>query len=62
MPKSDAKVFEVKIKINGSDPDLRPAMTTSNTIQIDVFEDVLSCPNQKDGSITARIPAKAIFS
>ena len=44
MPKSDAKVFEVKIKINGSDPDLRPAMTTSNTIQINSFEDVLYIP------------------
>ena len=44
MPKSDAKVFEVKIKIDGSDPDLRPAMTTSNTIQINFFEDVLFIP------------------
>ena len=44
MPKSDAKVFEVKIEIDGSDPDLRPVMTTSNTIQIDFFEDVLYIP------------------
>ena len=44
MPKSDAKVFEVKIKINGSDSDLRPAMTTSNTIQINHFEKVLYIP------------------
>lgn len=44
MPKSDAKVFEVKIKINGSDSELRPAMTTSNTIQINHFEDVLYIP------------------
>ncbi len=32
MPNSDAKVFEVKIKIFDSDPELRPAMTTSNII------------------------------
>lgn len=44
MPKSDAKVFEVKIKIDGSDPDLRPAMTTSNTIQINFFENALYIP------------------
>lgn len=44
MPKSDAKVFEVKIKVNGSDPALKPAMTTSNTIQTNFFEDVLYLP------------------
>ncbi len=44
MPKSDAKVFEVKIKIDGSDPDLRPAMTTSNTIQINFFKNALYIP------------------
>ena len=44
MPKSDAKVFEVKIKVHGSDPDLKPAMTTSNTIQSIFLEDVLYIP------------------
>lgn len=44
MPKSDAKVFEVKIKVNGSDPELKPAMTTSNTIQTNFIEDVLYVP------------------
>lgn len=44
MPKSDAKVFEIKIKVNGSDPELKPAMTTSNTIQSGFFEDVLYIP------------------
>lgn len=44
MPKSDAKVFEVKIKVNGSDPELRPAMTTSNTIQTSYFKDVVYVP------------------
>lgn len=44
MPKSDAKVFEVKIKVQGTDPELKPAMTTSNTIQTNRFEDVLYVP------------------
>lgn len=44
MPNSDAKVFEVKIKVNGSDPELKPAMTTSNTIQTNYFEDVVYVP------------------
>lgn len=37
MPNSDAKVFEVKIKIFGSDRELKPAMTTSNTIEAGRF-------------------------
>lgn len=44
MPNSDAKVFEVRIKINGSDPNLKPAMTTSNTIQTNAMESVLYLP------------------
>ena len=44
MPKSDAKVFEVKIKVNGSDPELKPAMTTSNTIQANYIENALYVP------------------
>lgn len=44
MPNSDAKVFEIKIKVNGSDPELKPAMTTSNTIQTNSFADTLFIP------------------
>ena len=44
MPNSDAKVFEIKIKVNGSDPELKPAMTTSNTIQTNAFTDTLFIP------------------
>ncbi len=44
MPNSDAKVFEIKIKVNGSDPELKPAMTTSNTIQTNAFADTLFVP------------------
>ena len=39
MPNSDAKVFEVKIKISGVDKDLKPAMTTSNAIEAGSFAD-----------------------
>ena len=41
MPNSDAKVFEVKIKIFGKDKDLKPAMTTSNAIEAGTFKDTL---------------------
>jgi multidrug efflux pump subunit AcrA (membrane-fusion protein) len=41
LPNSDAKVFEVKIKIFGKDKDLKPAMTTSNTIEAGTFNDTL---------------------
>ena len=41
MPNSDAKVFEVKIKIYGIDKDLKPAMTTSNGIEAGTFADTI---------------------
>lgn len=41
MPKSDAKVFEVKIKVFGDVSDLKPAMTTSNRIQTGLYSDTL---------------------
>lgn len=43
-PNSDAKVFEVFIVINESDPLLRPSMTTSNAIIAEELEDVLYVP------------------
>ncbi|MBT28692.1 MAG: RND transporter, partial [Thalassobius sp.] len=43
-PNSDAKVFEVTIKVSESDTTLRPAMTTSNLIIADVVKDVLFVP------------------
>ena len=44
LPGGNSKVFEVTIKVNGSDPDLRPAMTTSNIITTDVLDSVLYIP------------------
>lgn len=43
-PNSDAKVFEVTIEIIGSDPSLRPAMTTSNKIVTSKLDSVLYIP------------------
>ena len=49
MPKSDAKVFEVKIRVFGNVNDLKPSMTTSNIIQTANYHDTLY------------IPAEAVF-
>lgn len=43
-PNSDAKVFEVSVEINGTDPSLRPAMTTSNKIVAHVVDSALYIP------------------
>lgn len=55
-PNSDAKVFLVSVELNDTDPLLRPAMTTSNSIQAKVIEDALSVPleclHSQDDSIT----------
>lgn len=45
LPRSDAKVFEVRVRIYGSDPLLRPAMTTSNVIQTGLFSDEVYLPS-----------------
>ena len=43
-PNSDAKVFEIAVEINGTDPALRPAMTTSNKIIAQVIDSALFIP------------------
>lgn len=43
-PNSDAKVFEVTIEILGSDPTLRPAMTTSNKIVANQIDSAIYIP------------------
>jgi multidrug efflux pump subunit AcrA (membrane-fusion protein) len=44
IPGGDAKVFEVTIKVNAYDQDLRPAMTTANVINTNTIEEVLFIP------------------
>lgn len=44
LPNADAKVFEVVIKVDGSDPILRPAMTTGNKIITKSIADVTYIP------------------
>lgn len=43
-PNSDAKVFEVAVELEGTDPTLRPSMTTSNRIVAKVVENALYIP------------------
>jgi hypothetical protein len=44
LPNADAKVFEVLIKVDGSDPILRPSMTTGNKIITKTINDVTFVP------------------
>jgi len=44
LPRSDAKVFEVKIKVIGADEELKPSMTTSNIIQTGYAEEAIFVP------------------
>lgn len=44
LPNTDAKVFEVITKVNGSDPILRPSMTTGNQIITKTYNDVIFIP------------------
>jgi len=46
LPNSDSKMFEVLIAIIGSDPDLRPSMTTGNKIIIKTYNDVSYIPTE----------------
>lgn len=43
-PNSDAKVFEVSVEIEGTDPTIRPSMTTSNKIITSLIEEALFVP------------------
>ena len=44
LPNTDSKVFEVMIKIAGTDPLLRPLMTTGNKVALQTFTDVTQVP------------------
>ncbi len=43
-PNSDAKVFEVSVQVHGTDPLLRPSMTTSNSIVANEIDSAMSIP------------------
>ncbi|MDD4746268.1 MAG: efflux RND transporter periplasmic adaptor subunit [Salinivirgaceae bacterium] len=43
-PNSDAKVFEVQIRLSNSDSILKPSMTTANQIFVNSFDSVLFVP------------------
>ena len=46
LPNSDSKMFEVQIKVDGSDPSLRPTMTTGNKIILKTYNDVVYVPTE----------------
>jgi multidrug efflux pump subunit AcrA (membrane-fusion protein) len=46
LPNSDAKMFEVLIKIDGTDMELRPAMTTWNKIIINTIPQAIYVPTE----------------
>jgi multidrug resistance efflux pump len=56
LPNADAKVFEVSIKVNGTDPILRPSMTTGNKIITKTIKDVLFIPLESVQAGTDSIP------
>ena len=56
LPNTDAKVFEVITKVDGSDPILRPSMTTGNQIITKTFSDVMYVPLETVFATTDSIP------
>lgn len=46
LPNSDAKMFEVQIRIDGTDTQLRPEMTTWNKIVIKSYPDAVFIPTE----------------
>lgn len=56
LPNADAKVFEVLIEVNESDPILRPSMTTGNKIITKTISDVTYIPLESVQSGADSIP------
>jgi multidrug efflux pump subunit AcrA (membrane-fusion protein) len=46
LENTDSKVFEVMVKLEGTDPALRPSMTTTNKVIINTFKEVISIPTE----------------
>lgn len=53
---SDSKVFEVLVKIDGSDPLLRPSMTTGNKVITKTFNNIVYVPVESVQAGTDSIP------
>jgi len=53
---TDSKVFEVLVKVDGSDPLLRPSMTTGNKVIINTYNDVIYVPIESVHAGADRIP------
>ncbi|MFA5848566.1 MAG: efflux RND transporter periplasmic adaptor subunit [Bacteroidales bacterium] len=56
LPNADAKVFEVNIEVDGSDPILRPSMTTGNKIITKTIANVVYIPLECVQAGTDSIP------
>jgi hypothetical protein len=56
LPNSDSKMFEVLVKLDGSDTDLRPTMTTGNKIIIRTYNDAIYVPTECVHTGTDGIP------
>jgi HlyD family secretion protein len=46
LPNTNDKVFEVQIRIDESDPSLRPSMTTGNKIEIKTYNEAIYIPTE----------------
>lgn len=56
LENSDAKMFEVRIRVDEVNPELRPAMTTYNKIIINSYDDVIFIPTECVHAGTDGIP------
>jgi len=56
LPNTDAKVFEVMIKLDNTDPILRPSMTTGNQIITKAFPEVMYIPLEAVYATSDSIP------
>jgi hypothetical protein len=56
LPNADAKVFEVLVEVDGSDPILRPSMTTGNKVITKTIKNVTYIPLESVQAGTDSIP------
>jgi len=56
LPNTDSKVFEVQVKLEGSDPRLRPSMTSTNKLILNSYESVTFIPVECVHAGTDSIP------